>query len=118
MEKGNTGKAGGQREAPSKSRKRQMLPIYPSIWERIPLGVYVLAISLVILALGIGVPAYFGALHMSSMEMSSPGAAALPLAEVGKPATAVSLKDPYGQTYTLTPGDGKNHLLVFYMGYF
>jgi hypothetical protein len=33
-------------------------------------------------------------------------------------APGFSLLDQQGQTYTLTPGDGKNHLLVFYMGYF
>jgi len=33
-------------------------------------------------------------------------------------APGFSLPDQHGQTYTLTPGDGKNHLLVFYMGYF
>jgi hypothetical protein len=33
-------------------------------------------------------------------------------------APGFSLPDQNGQTYTLTPGDGKNHLLVFYMGYF
>jgi cytochrome oxidase Cu insertion factor (SCO1/SenC/PrrC family) len=33
-------------------------------------------------------------------------------------APGFSLPDQHGQIYTLTPGDGKNHLLVFYMGYF
>jgi cytochrome oxidase Cu insertion factor (SCO1/SenC/PrrC family) len=40
------------------------------------------------------------------------------VAEIGKPAPGFSLKDAYGTSYTLNPGDGKNHLLVFYMGNF
>ena len=40
------------------------------------------------------------------------------LEETSGRAAGFSLPDQYGQTYTLTPGDGKNHLLVFYMGYF
>ena len=36
----------------------------------------------------------------------------------GDQATAFSLPDQYGNTYTFTPGDGKKHVLVFYMGYF
>ena len=39
-------------------------------------------------------------------------------AAIGQPAPGFSLRNQYAQTYTLTPGDGKNHLLVFFMGNF
>lgn len=36
----------------------------------------------------------------------------------GDQAPAFTLPDQSGETYTFTPGDGKDHVLVFYMGYF
>jgi cytochrome oxidase Cu insertion factor (SCO1/SenC/PrrC family) len=36
----------------------------------------------------------------------------------GAQAPAFTLSDQSGQTYNFTPGDGKDHVLVFYMGYF
>ncbi len=35
---------------------------------------------------------------------------------VGKPAPAFTLPDSEGQTYTITPGQGKPLVLVFHMG--
>lgn len=39
-------------------------------------------------------------------------------AGVGDQAPAFTLSDQRGETYDFTPGDGKDHVLVFYMGYF
>ena len=39
-------------------------------------------------------------------------------AGAGDQAPAFTLPDQSGETYTFTPGDGKDHVLVFYMGYF
>lgn len=89
------------------------------IWERIPLGAYVLVISMLILVGGIGLMTYRNQLHHPASGFASPARAALPNAtDVGKPAVGFTLKSANGQAYTLDPGDGKNHLLVFYMGYF
>ena len=83
-----------------------------------PFWVYI-AFGLVALGLGIGLAVYFSRSGESSQAASSPGSAGpLRLAVVGQPAPGFSLKDYKGQPYTLNPGDGKNHLLVFYMGYF
>lgn len=77
------------------------------------------ALSLVVLGVGIGLAVYFSQGRESSAATSSPGQAGpLRLAVVGQPAPGFSLRDQYGQPYTLAPGDGKNHLLVFYMGNF
>jgi cytochrome oxidase Cu insertion factor (SCO1/SenC/PrrC family) len=40
------------------------------------------------------------------------------LEEKSGQAPGFSLPDQHRQTYTLTPGDGTKHLLIFYMGYF
>ncbi len=86
-----------------------------SFWARIPAGVYFLVGGLAILGLGIGLPVYFGSrMSMRDSSASQPASAG----QVGQPASAFTLRDAYGQPYTLAPGDGKNHLLVFYMGYF
>jgi cytochrome oxidase Cu insertion factor (SCO1/SenC/PrrC family) len=71
------------------------------------------------LAVAFGLLVYFGQNRQSSPTagMSSSGAP-LNLAVVGQPAPGFSLMDQYEQPYTLNPGDGKNHLLVFYMGNF
>lgn len=37
---------------------------------------------------------------------------------IGDQAPSFTLQDPAGKAYSINPGDGKNHLLVFYMGYF
>jgi len=89
-------------------------------WERIPLWAYFVVGGLFILGLTIGLPTYFSNRHMSQMaqqmaQESGPGVATL---RVGDPAPGFSLRDPYGQSYTLSPGDGKAHVLVIYMGYF
>jgi len=90
-----------------------------SIWERIPMGVYILLFSLVILGVGIGLPTYLSQLHHPPPSADSLGLASATETDlVGKQAPGFSLKDPYGQTYTLNPGDRRNHVLVFYMGYF
>jgi len=33
-------------------------------------------------------------------------------------APAFELNDQFDEPYSFTPGDGQNHILVFYMGYF
>ena len=35
---------------------------------------------------------------------------------MGKMAPAFSLADSEGRTFTVAPGDGKNHVLIFHMG--
>ena len=39
-------------------------------------------------------------------------------AMAGDQAPAFTLSDQFGETYNFTPGDGRDHVLVFYMGYF
>ena len=92
------------------ARKRQKQFSIP-IWERIPFGVYIAVVGVVIVGLMIGLPTYFSQRHMRSTPPTD-------VAAVGKPAPGFSLQDLQGRTYTLTPGDGKSHLLVFYMGNF
>jgi len=88
------------------------------VLRRRPLRTYLLAGSLA-LAVALGLLVYFGRSGESSQAASSPGSAGpLRLAVAGQPAPGFSLPDQFGQPYTLAPGDGKNHLLVFYMGYF
>ena len=66
-----------------------------------------------------GAPLIFSRSGESSPVASSPSfGAPLNAAAIDKPAPGFSLPNQYKQPYTLTPGDGKNHLLVFYMGYF
>jgi hypothetical protein len=62
---------------------------------------------------------YFNQSGEPSPAASSPSSGApLQAAAIDKPAPGFSLPNQYKQTYTLTPGDGKNHVLVFYMGNF
>jgi hypothetical protein len=83
-----------------------------SIW------VYLLAGGLA-LAVTAGLLIYFSQGRQSSLATGSSSAAGpLRLAVVGQPASGFSLPDQFGRPYTLAPGDGKNHLLVFYMGNF
>lgn len=81
------------------------------LWERVPVGLIIVIAGVVILGLMIGLPAWSQS-RMANMSMST--AQTLE----GAKAKAFSLKDLNGQTYTLTPGDGRAHVLVFYMGYF
>jgi cytochrome oxidase Cu insertion factor (SCO1/SenC/PrrC family) len=76
------------------------------------------------LYLGIGLAAVaivsfglYSILGASLLSTSGPTNAAISGEPLGR-APGFSLPDQRGQMYTLTPGDGKNHLLVFYMGYF
>ena len=86
---------------------------------RIRFRVYIAAFSLLLLGLGIGLTACSGESPASSPAASSPGVSGpLGIATVGRPAPGFSLTDQYGRSYTLTPGDGKNHVLVFFMGNF
>ena len=105
----NKGKVVTQGRAPSGARQGK---------KRTPVWTYIM-LGLVALGLGIGLAVYFSQSRQSSPATSSPSQAGpLGLAVVGQPAPGFSLTDQYGQPYTLSPGDGKNHLLVFYMGYF
>lgn len=86
---------------------------------RVPRWFVFVFLGLVLLGLAIGLLLSLGQATTPSPAASSLGSVPLPEgALVGKPALAFELKDPYGQPYTLSPGDGKAHLLVFYMGYF
>jgi hypothetical protein len=86
--------------------------------KRSSLWVYLLAGGLA-LAVAVGLAAYFSLGHQSSQAAGLPSSGApLNVAVIGKPAPGFSLPNQHGQTYALTPGDGKNHVLVFYMGYF
>ena len=77
------------------------------------------AFSFLLLGLGISLAACSGGSRESSPADSSPAdSGPLSIATVGVPAPGFALADPYGRTYTLTPGDGKNHVLVFFMGNF
>lgn len=51
------------------------------------------------------------------LPTGGPANAAISREPIGR-APGFSLPDQHGQMYTLTPGDGKSHLLIFYMGYF
>jgi cytochrome oxidase Cu insertion factor (SCO1/SenC/PrrC family) len=71
------------------------------------------------LAVAVGLSVYFSRSGESLPAAGLPSSgAALNVAAIGQPAPRFSLPNQYGQTYTLTPGDGKNHVLVFYMGNF
>lgn len=52
----------------------------------------------------------------SSSNGASPSVASVAI--VGKSAPGFALPNQYGRAYTFTPGDGKNHVLVFFMGNF
>ncbi len=80
---------------------------------------YTLALSLLVVGVGVALVVYLSQSRQSSQAASSPSQAGpLNIATIGGPAPGFSLVDQNGQPYTLSPGDGKNHLLVFYMGYF
>jgi cytochrome oxidase Cu insertion factor (SCO1/SenC/PrrC family) len=84
-----------------------------------PFGAAILVLGLAIVGLAIGLVVYLSQGRQPSPATSSPSSTGtLRLAVVGQPAPGFSLKDQNRQPYTLNPGDGKNHLLVFYMGYF
>ena len=86
--------------------------------KRMPFWGY-LVLSLVAVGLGMGLAVYFVQARQSSQAGSAPiTGGPLGIATIGRPAPGFSLMDRNGLPYTLTPGDGKNHLLVFYMGYF
>jgi cytochrome oxidase Cu insertion factor (SCO1/SenC/PrrC family) len=86
---------------------------------RMPFGVPILVLGLAVVGLAIGLAVYFLQSRQPSQAASSPSLAGpLRIAVVGQPAPGFSLRDQEGLPYTLDPGDGKNHLLVFYMGYF
>ena len=76
--------------------------------------VYFIAGIAVVTAIGVAFYAIMGTSLFSSDDPTN-GAN---LDEISLRAPGFSLPDQNGQAYTLTPGDGKNHLLVFYMGYF
>ena len=83
-----------------------------SLWVYLVAGGFVLAVA-------VGLAAYFsqsrGASQAADLPVSS---APLSVAVIGKSAPGFSLLNQDGRTYTFTPGDGKNHVLVFYMGNF
>ena len=98
-------------------RYRGKTPASAPVWRKIPLWAYVL--GLVVIVAGISLPLYLGQRGPSTQSSNSPNSAApLSVASVGKSAPGFVLNDPYGQTYALTPGDGRSHVLVFYMGNF
>ena len=95
-----------------KSDRRQRRPFPSPIWERIPAWGYIAGASVLILGLMVGLPAWSHARMMNNMAMPAEAV------EVGSQASGFTLNDASGKAYTLTPGDGKAHLLVVYMGYF
>jgi cytochrome oxidase Cu insertion factor (SCO1/SenC/PrrC family) len=102
-------KAVAQKQMGSKSGKQS---------KRSPLWIYTLVGGLA-LAIAVGLLVGCSQSRPSSPTAGSPASGApLSMAAVGKPAPGFYLPNQYGGTYTLTPGDGKNHLLVFYMGNF
>jgi cytochrome oxidase Cu insertion factor (SCO1/SenC/PrrC family) len=106
----NKGKAATRGRTPGRGRDGT---------RRIPFGVPILVLGLAVVGLAIGLGVYFSQSRQPSPTSSSPApAGSNSISSVGQPAPAFSLMDQYGQPYTLNPGDGKNHLLVFYMGYF
>ncbi len=71
------------------------------------------------LVVAVGLSVYLSQSRQSSPSAGLPASGeSLSMAAVGRPASEFSLPDQYGQTYRLSPGDGKNHVLVFYMGNF
>jgi cytochrome oxidase Cu insertion factor (SCO1/SenC/PrrC family) len=106
----NKGKAATRGRTPDRAREGK---------RRTPFVIPILVLGLAVVGLAIGLGVYFSQSRQPSPTSSSPApAGSNSIASVGQPAPAFSLMDQYGQPYTLNPGDGKNHLLVFYMGYF
>ncbi len=98
--------------------KKQTRSVSGKRSKRSSIWVYMLGGGLA-LAVTIGLSVYFSQSRESLPATGSPSSGApLSVATIGKPAPAFSLRNQYGQIYTLTPGDGTNHVLVFYMGYF
>ncbi len=99
---------------PSRLRRPTSIPA----WNRIPSWLYVAA-AVVLVGIVVAVTLSLGQ-RASSPPSSSASVSKGPVgvAEIGKPAPSFTLRDAYGQTYALNPGDGKNHVLVFFMGNF
>lgn len=115
-ERKDTGESRGGKErgdAEQRARRKQKRTRGGPAWKRVPFAAYFLVFAVVVLGLAVGLPRY-----LSSRGDDVPGSGALAKADIGQKAPAFSLKDQSGQTYTFTPGDGKPHVLVFYMGYF
>ena len=92
-------------------------PVSTPVWRRVPIWAYVLVLAVIVA--GISLPLYLGQRGSSAQSTGTPNSAAPPgVAAVGQSAPGFALNDSYGQTYALTPGDGRAHILVFYMGNF
>lgn len=87
------------------------------------------AVVVLLIGLAVGLVVYLANRSASPGQSAapSPSASTSPFGVATPPPKAVliggqappfSLNDASGKAYSLTPGDGKNHLLVFYMGYF
>ena len=111
---------GGARRALRKPAKRSF-PVLP------------LAVLVVVLGLAIALVVYLGNRSAGPDRGVAPAAPAAPdrrvaptapaapppaAVLVGQSAPPFTLTDAAGKAYSLNPGDGKDHLLVFYMGYF
>ena len=96
---------------------RGEIPASTPVRRRVPLWAYVLVLAVIVA--GISLPLYLGQRGPSAQSTSALNPAVpLSVAAVGQLAPGFALNDPYGQTYALTPGDGRARLLVFYMGNF
>ncbi|GEM_PF-6104906 len=85
---------------------------------RSPIRIYKL-LGVLALAIAVGLSVGCSQSRQSSPAADLPSSGSpLSVAAIGKSAPGFSLPNQDGQTYTLTPGDGKNHVLVFYMGNF
>jgi cytochrome oxidase Cu insertion factor (SCO1/SenC/PrrC family) len=87
------------------------------------------AFVILLIGLAVGLVVYLANRSASPGQSTAPSpSATVPAPSAGAPspkavligaqAPPFSLNDTSGKAYSLNPGDGKNHLLVFYMGYF
>lgn len=58
------------------------------------------------------------AVIVTACSSSTNGATDTLTADDNAKAQGFELPDQFGATYSFEPGDGKNHVFVFYMGYF
>lgn len=120
MSSADNARGAGQDGTGPRERRRRQRHGSKSLWRRIPYPVYIVAFAL--LGSAIAIPIFLsqrgGDAPPAQNAQTQTQSVSLGVAKVGQTAPGFSLKDQNGQTYTLNPGDGRPHVLAFYMGNF